>query len=404
MGALTSKPYAFSARPWELSDAFAVDYLDTLHAPIRLSTRGGELLRILPDLRYSFLNEWISDRSRFSYDSVSCNRIGAFGFSFRTRFAFYPVSKVYLLNFLLARSSLFSGPAFDFFGFDQVLFGVRMLTRSGLQLVDSRVDFRSSYTPGIQLMSSSAALTQKALFVVGLSLRYTHPVLFARLKQLKKLGVIVFDFGEALSGSDYSFGSSLKNFLNFFRFKLRSGVLVDNAVFISSLRLVNAFPHFFNPVSTLSLAESPTLAIFAEVALRIYSSFGVAPRYNIIFSPYALKANGFVIPVAHFYESNFTVLSDLLPGQVRSEPALSSSHFFYDFFNFISHERRPSIFAPFLGSSDLIPLSFASYTSVYLPYNYHDHFFGHVSLRNSTNILLNLRRNEDYRHTHFCSF
>jgi NADH-quinone oxidoreductase subunit G len=75
VGALTSKPYAFTARPWELSKTESVDVLDAVGANIRIDSRGQEVMRILPRLHEDVNEEWLSDRSRFSYDGLKSQRL-----------------------------------------------------------------------------------------------------------------------------------------------------------------------------------------------------------------------------------------------------------------------------------------------------------------------------------------
>ncbi len=75
VGALTSRPYAFVSRPWELSRTDSVDVLDALGTPIRVDSRGGEVLRILPRQDDDINEEWLSDRARFSFDGLKRRRL-----------------------------------------------------------------------------------------------------------------------------------------------------------------------------------------------------------------------------------------------------------------------------------------------------------------------------------------
>jgi len=75
VGALTSKPYAFSARPWELKKTESIDVLDAVGANIRIDSKGQEVMRILPRLNEEINEEWLSDRSRFSYDGLKRQRL-----------------------------------------------------------------------------------------------------------------------------------------------------------------------------------------------------------------------------------------------------------------------------------------------------------------------------------------
>ncbi|HEX3993945.1 MAG TPA: NADH-quinone oxidoreductase subunit NuoG [Acetobacteraceae bacterium] len=75
VGALTSKPYAFTARSWELSKTDSIDVLDAVGANIRVDTRGPEVLRILPRLNEDVNEEWLGDKSRFSVDGLKRRRL-----------------------------------------------------------------------------------------------------------------------------------------------------------------------------------------------------------------------------------------------------------------------------------------------------------------------------------------
>ncbi len=75
VGALTSKPYAFIARPWELSKTDSIDVLDAQGCNIRINSRGPEVLRILPRLNEDVNEEWLGDKSRFAVDGLKRRRL-----------------------------------------------------------------------------------------------------------------------------------------------------------------------------------------------------------------------------------------------------------------------------------------------------------------------------------------
>lgn len=75
VGALTSKPYAFRARPWELKHSESIDVLDGLGSNIRVDSRGLEVMRILPRLNDDVNEEWINDKSRFACDGLKTQRL-----------------------------------------------------------------------------------------------------------------------------------------------------------------------------------------------------------------------------------------------------------------------------------------------------------------------------------------
>lgn len=75
VGALTNKPYAFTARPWELRKTESVDVHDAVGCNIRIDARGGEVMRVLPRLHEDVNEEWINDRTRYAHDGLKRQRL-----------------------------------------------------------------------------------------------------------------------------------------------------------------------------------------------------------------------------------------------------------------------------------------------------------------------------------------
>ena len=75
VGALTSKPYSFVARPWELRKTETIDVMDAVGSNIRVDARGNEVLRVLPRLNEDVNEEWISDKTRFACDGLRRQRL-----------------------------------------------------------------------------------------------------------------------------------------------------------------------------------------------------------------------------------------------------------------------------------------------------------------------------------------
>ncbi len=75
VGALTSKPYAFKSRSWELKKTESVDIMDAIGSNIRIDSRGLEVMRILPSQNEEINEEWISDKTRFCYDGLKYQRL-----------------------------------------------------------------------------------------------------------------------------------------------------------------------------------------------------------------------------------------------------------------------------------------------------------------------------------------
>jgi NADH-quinone oxidoreductase subunit G len=75
VGALTSKPYAFNARPWELTKTESIDVMDAVGSAIRVDSRGREVMRIMPRVNEQVNEEWISDKTRFIWDGLKTQRL-----------------------------------------------------------------------------------------------------------------------------------------------------------------------------------------------------------------------------------------------------------------------------------------------------------------------------------------
>ena len=75
VGALTSKPYAFTARPWELSKTNSIDVMDALGSNIRIDSKGKNIMRIIPRNHDGINEEWLSDKSRYIWDGLNKQRL-----------------------------------------------------------------------------------------------------------------------------------------------------------------------------------------------------------------------------------------------------------------------------------------------------------------------------------------
>ena len=86
VGALTSKPYAFSARPWEIKTIDTIDILDGVGSGIKVNFKETEVLRVLPSPVDDLNEEWISDKTRFFIDSTKTQRLGSCYFNLKDSF------------------------------------------------------------------------------------------------------------------------------------------------------------------------------------------------------------------------------------------------------------------------------------------------------------------------------
>lgn len=187
VGALTSKPFSFKARSWELKSYNSIDVFDSFHSNIRIDIRGTKIMRILPRVNNKINNDWISDRIRFSYDSFRTQRL-MFP-ALRIEGKFIKLSWVTLLGFLnkfifeLFKNKLCT---FQFFiGTDLDIESAFMLknflsvTGSYISKITNRYDFENRY---VELASINDFNVFDFYLLTGVNLRISHPLLNVKVR------------------------------------------------------------------------------------------------------------------------------------------------------------------------------------------------------------------------------
>ncbi len=204
VGALTSRSYAFKARPWELKSIESIDIFDSLGSNIRVDIKGNEIMRILPK-RNDFLNEeWITDKIRFSYEGLKKNRlvypmlrlnkneplqIYSISFFFNTLFSrlisFYNLNKnnnwqklikIELSNYFSSANDYFI--VYNLFSF----LGINNIQLNSMLLTFMNIDFRSNYLLNSSLNQFESCSTY--LFN-NINLKKENPILNSRIKKIK---------------------------------------------------------------------------------------------------------------------------------------------------------------------------------------------------------------------------
>ena len=200
VGALTSKPYAFTARPWELSKTETIDVMDGLGANIRVDTKGREVMRILPRNHDGVNEEWISDKTRFVWDGLRRQRLDRP--YLRVAGKLKPVSWP---EALAAAATAMKGKKVAGLVGDLVpveaAFALRQLIEGTGGTVEARVDGaklpagnRSAYVGTARIEDIDAA---KSIVLIGTNPRTESPVLNARIRKAWTLGAVVTLVGPA---------------------------------------------------------------------------------------------------------------------------------------------------------------------------------------------------------------
>uniref|UniRef100_A0A1L8E1A1 NADH-ubiquinone oxidoreductase 75 kDa subunit, mitochondrial n=1 Tax=Nyssomyia neivai TaxID=330878 RepID=A0A1L8E1A1_9DIPT len=192
VGALTSKPYSFVARPWEIRKVDSVDVLDAIGSNIVVSTRTGEVMRILPRENEEINEEWLADKSRFACDGLKRQRLIAPMLRMPSG-ELQPVewesALIQVAKRIRATSGKVAGVAGALADVEAMVALKDLLNRNGSEVLcteqsfptdGSGTDLRSSY-----VLNASIAAVEEAdlVLLIGTNPRYEAPLLNTRLRK-----------------------------------------------------------------------------------------------------------------------------------------------------------------------------------------------------------------------------
>jgi NADH-quinone oxidoreductase subunit G len=196
VGALTSKPYAFTARPWELSKTQSIDVMDAVGSAIRIDTRGREVMRILPRNNDDVNEEWISDKTRHVVDGLRTQRLDQpyVRVGGRLTLASWTEAFAVIANRVKTTAANKIGAiAGDLCGAEEMFALKDLMTRLGSANVDARQDgavFDPSWGRASYLFNATIAGIEEAdaLLIVGANPRREAAVLNARIRKRWRQG------------------------------------------------------------------------------------------------------------------------------------------------------------------------------------------------------------------------
>jgi len=263
VGALTSMPYAFVARSWELIRVNSIDVMDAIAASIRVDVVNNKVVRILPRLDENVNEEWISNKARYIYDCLSIQRL------------YFPKLKInnklfsinwiialelflnYINNLFLISLEAVCGNFVDL----ETVFSLKYFFNSigcsnifFIDYINYSVDFRFLYL----LNTSLIALEDSNLIIlIGCNLRLEAPLILTRIRKkilTARNKIEIYSFG---LNNNYlpvkNFGNSLKNFKLFLEGKLLSSVdILFNKFNLLNKIIFNQIPIFFYGMSVIT--------------------------------------------------------------------------------------------------------------------------------------------------------
>src|SRR4030095_354353 len=196
VGALTSKPYAFAARPWELNKTQSIDVMDAVGSAIRIDTRGREVMRILPRANDEVNEEWISDKTRHVVDGLRTQRLdqpyvrvdghlrpGAWGEAFDAIAARVKQSDARRIGAIVG----------DLAAVEEIFALKDLMTRLGVANLDCRQDGAAldpKWGRAAYLFNATIAGIEKAdaILIVGSNPRREESVINARIRKRWRMG------------------------------------------------------------------------------------------------------------------------------------------------------------------------------------------------------------------------
>ena len=198
VGALTSRPYAFKARPWELTKTESIDVMDALGSNIRVDSRGKEVLRVLPRMNELVNEEWISDKTRYCVDGLRVQRLDQplIRTNGRLRSATWPEAFEAIAGRVAATSGNRIGAVAGDLASVEEMFALKLLMQAlGSPNIDCRQDGAAldpSLGRGSYIFNATIAgiETADAVLIVGSNPRREAPVLNARIRKRWRLANI----------------------------------------------------------------------------------------------------------------------------------------------------------------------------------------------------------------------
>jgi NADH-quinone oxidoreductase subunit G len=199
VGALTSRPYAFEARPWELKKTLSIDVSDAIGSNIRLDSRGREVLRILPRVNDDVNEEWLSDRGRYMVDGLTRRRLDKPWLRRDGKLVAATWAEAFEAVAKINPGSSVAVIAGDLVDCETMFAAKKLAGALGSALLEGRqtgLAYDTSNMAAVNFNSTLAGIEDAdAVLIVGSMIRDEAPLLNTRLRKAVKKGAKVFVVG-----------------------------------------------------------------------------------------------------------------------------------------------------------------------------------------------------------------
>ena len=199
VGALTSRPYAFEARPWELKKTLSIDVSDAVGSNIRLDSRGREVMRALPRINDDVNEEWISDKARYQVDGLSKRRLDKVFMRKRGKLQQASWDEAFKAIAKTKPGKDIAAIAGDMVDCETMFAAKALLKACGSTLVEGRqtgMDYDVSNLAAVNFNSTFGGIeTADAILIVGSHIRWEAALVNVRIRKAVKRGARVFVVG-----------------------------------------------------------------------------------------------------------------------------------------------------------------------------------------------------------------
>ncbi len=202
VGALTSKPYAFEARPWELQKSYGIDVMDAVGTNVRFDSRGRQVLRVLPRINEDVNEEWASDKTRHAVDGLVRKRLDKPWVRKGGKLVEASWAEAFAAIKAVKAGSSVAAVAGDQLDCETMYAARALLASMGSTLLEGRqtgMDYDVSNLAAVNFNSRIAGIeSADAILIVGSNLRWEAPLINTRVRKAVKRGARVFAIGETV--------------------------------------------------------------------------------------------------------------------------------------------------------------------------------------------------------------
>ncbi|OHT20134.1 NADH-quinone oxidoreductase subunit NuoG [Edaphosphingomonas haloaromaticamans] len=199
VGALTSKPYAFEARPWELKKTPSIDVMDAVGTNVRLDSRGRQVLRALPRINDDVNEEWASDKTRHAVDGLVRRRLDKPYVRRDGRLMEATWGEAFQMIADVKAGASVAAIAGDLVDCETMFAARALVGAMGSDLLEGRqtgLDYDCTNLAAVNFNSTIAGIeTADALLIVGSNVRWEAPLVNTRIRKAVKKGAKVFAIG-----------------------------------------------------------------------------------------------------------------------------------------------------------------------------------------------------------------